>query len=148
MVDRNFVLPEPEKEHFTLLMREAEEFSEVEILTYSVLTNHFHILVAVPRIPEPAVRPNPQAVLDKLSRLSGHQSVDNVRQRFEALRKANDQAGEAALLAKYHARIWDIRAFMQLLKQRFTQWVILLVLSGVCQVGRRVGRCVRVTAWK
>ena len=37
-------------------------------------------------------------------------------------RSHQDEEGERAYLATFHARMWDVSAFMKLLKQRFTQW--------------------------
>jgi hypothetical protein len=37
-------------------------------------------------------------------------------------RQAEDREGEAAYLAGFHARMWDLSAYMKLLKQRFSQW--------------------------
>jgi REP element-mobilizing transposase RayT len=37
-----------EKDRFRKLMRAVEEFSGVQILTYALMTNHWHILVYVP----------------------------------------------------------------------------------------------------
>ncbi len=54
--------------------------------------------------------------------LSGHQNVGAVRQRFETYRAAKDEKDEADYLATFYERMWDLSAFMKLLKQRFTQW--------------------------
>ena len=48
IVDRRFVLGEEERRHFVKLMRKMEAFSGVRVLTYCVMSNHFHILVEVP----------------------------------------------------------------------------------------------------
>src|SRR5690606_38984489 len=120
VVDRRFILEAPEKEHFRDLMRECEEFCEVRILTFCILGNHFHLVVEIP--PRPARLPTAEEMLEKLSRLSGHQKLDSLRQRFEAYRKCGDADGEARELARLHARLWDLSAFMKLLKQRFSQW--------------------------
>ena len=120
IVDRRFVMREVEKEHFLSLMRECEEFCEVKVLTHCVMSNHFHLLVEVPRRPERL--PTAEEVVAKLRQLSGHQNVGAVEQRFALYRRAQDAAAEAAYLATFHARMWDLSAFMKLLKQRFTQW--------------------------
>jgi len=39
---------EVEKEAFRKLMRRMEKFSGVEVLTYAVMGNHFHLLLRVP----------------------------------------------------------------------------------------------------
>ena len=120
VVDRRFVLGEIEKDHFVSLMREYEAFCEVEVLTYCVMSNHFHILVEVPHRPE--VLPGPEEIVAKLKRLSGEHFVGAVEQRFALHRAAGDTAGEAAYLETFYARMWDVSLFMKAVKQRFTQW--------------------------
>lgn len=120
VVDRRFIFDTPEKEHFVALMRELEEFCDVQVLTYAVLSNHFHILTAVPHRPERL--PSAEVVLAKLAELSGHQNVEAVRQELEMHRRHGDAEGEGRLLGKYYGRMWDVSTFMGLLKQRFTQW--------------------------
>ena len=120
VVDRRFVLQAVEKEHFVALLRECEAFCGVQVLTYCVMSNHFHILVAVPRPPE--VLPSSEQILARVSRLSGHRNLGLIRERLAQYRQAGDAAGEAAYLGTFHARMWDVSAFMKLLKQRFTQW--------------------------
>jgi REP element-mobilizing transposase RayT len=93
VVDRRFILEEVEKEHFVGLMRECEAFCEVAVLTYCVMSNHFHVLVEVPRRPEKL--PGVEEMVAKLRQLSGHQDVGAVEQRFQMFREAKDEAGEA-----------------------------------------------------
>jgi REP element-mobilizing transposase RayT len=123
VVDRRFVLGELEKDHFLGLLRECAEFCEVEVLTFCLMSNHFHLLVEVPKRPE--VLPTMDQILGKLERLSGHQNVGAVRQRLAAIRSVKNQVSqeaEEALRQRYLSRMWDLSAFMKLLKQRFTQW--------------------------
>ena len=42
------VMDDREKERFRQLMRRAAAFSGVNVLTYAVLDNHFHILLHLP----------------------------------------------------------------------------------------------------
>ncbi len=120
VVDRRFIFGAPEKERFVALLRECERFCRVRVLTYCVMSNHFHILVEVPKRPDSL--PDPEQILADLKRLSGYQFPGAVRQRFEMYRNAGDHGGLAAYLATFHARLYDVSAFMKLLKQRFTQW--------------------------
>ncbi len=48
IVDRTFRMDDQEKEIFRGMMRRAEAFCGVRVLTYAVLSNHFHLLVEVP----------------------------------------------------------------------------------------------------
>jgi REP element-mobilizing transposase RayT len=120
VVDRRRVFKETEKEHFVALMRECEAFCEVRVLTYCLMSNHFHILVQVPKPPE--LLPTPEQILAKVRRLSGHRDLGLIEQRFAQFRNEGDTAGESAYLERFYARMWDVSAFMKLLKQRFTQW--------------------------
>ena len=120
VVDRRFIFGFPEKEHFTALLHEYAEFCELRVLTFCILSNHFHVLVEVPQ--RPATLPSAELILAKLARLSGQQHLGAVRQELESCRHRNDSAGEARLVARYCARMWDLSAFMKLVKQRFSQW--------------------------
>lgn len=51
VINREFVLGEEEKEHFVKLIRRYEIFCGVRVVTHCVMSNHFHILVEVPRRP-------------------------------------------------------------------------------------------------
>ena len=48
VIQRQMLLGDVEKETFRVLMRRLEEFCGLRILTYAIMTNHFHILVDVP----------------------------------------------------------------------------------------------------
>ena len=48
IVDRRFIFGQIESEEFLRLMREYEAFCGVRVLTFCIMSNHFHILVEVP----------------------------------------------------------------------------------------------------
>ena len=120
VVDRQFHFQEAHKERFVSLMREYEEFCEVRVVTFCVMSNHFHILLEVPRPPE--VKPDAEAVLRKLRKLTGCQDPGFAELELRGIRERKDEAAEQAWLQRFYARMWDVSAFMKLLKQRFTQW--------------------------
>jgi len=121
VVNREFVFGDLELEQFVQLMREYEAFCGVRILTYCILSNHFYILVEVPA--RPTELPGSEELLKKLELLSGTaMSAATARQRMEMFRQARDVAGEKAFWERICASMWDVSAFMKLLKQRFTQW--------------------------
>jgi len=120
VVDRRQVLRDPEKEHFVALMRECEAFCEVRVLTFCVMSNHFHLLVAVPHRPE--TLPSPETILAKVRALSGHANPGLVEQRIKMYRDAGNEAALQEYLQTFTDRMWDVSAFMKMLKQRFSQW--------------------------
>jgi putative transposase len=123
VVDKHIRFDDAEKDYFVQILRESEELSEVQVLTYCVMPDHFHVLVAVPQRPtDPALLPNADQIVAKIERLSGHSSIDRVREQLETFRSQNDTEAEARLVARYHDRMWDVSPFIRLPKQRFTQW--------------------------
>lgn len=120
VVNRDFAFGASEREEFVRLMREYEDFCEVRILTYCILSNHFHILVEVPE--RPAELPSSEELIQKLERLSGtSMSAGAARQQLAMFREAGDVAGELKFRERVCALMWDVSAYMKLLKQRFTQ---------------------------
>lgn len=118
VVDRRFIFDSFEKNLFLRLMRELAEFCQVRVLTYCIMSNHFHLLVEVPKTP--AVLPTAEETLVALQKLSGRQDIGAALQRLQGFRESGDAAGEARWLARYHARRWNLSFFLKLLKQRFT----------------------------
>lgn len=94
---------------------QVADFCGVEVLTYCVMTNHFHVLV---RVPEPT------AVSDaELVRRYGllYHREPHLAEALEGTLKAG--GGEAeAWRKKLLARMHDISKYMKELKQRFSIW--------------------------
>ncbi|MFM7102824.1 MAG: transposase, partial [Verrucomicrobiota bacterium] len=121
VVDQRFIFGTEEKERFVQLLREYEQFCGVEVLTYCIMSNHFHILVEVPKM---ADTPLPlEEVLQRLAGLSGAAiTAGQARQRLKMFAAAHDEAGAEAYLDGFRQRMGDVSEFIKLLKQRFTQW--------------------------
>ena len=91
------------------------KFCGVEILTYCIMTNHFHVLVRVPR----RQQVNDGELLFRYSKLYGRQK-GRVKA-FEAILKKGGKEAQAAR-EKLLARMGDVSLFIKELKQRFTNW--------------------------
>jgi len=118
IVDRQMVLGSVEKEKFRSVMRSVEAFSGVRILTYAILTNHFHILVQVPRQKELT----DEALLRRLGFIYDRGYVNEIRRLLEKYRAEGKVDRAEALREQYLCRMYDLSEFMKTLKQRFTQW--------------------------
>jgi putative transposase len=118
VIQRQMVLGDLEKERFRVLMRDVEDFCGVDILTYAILTNHFHILVQVPR-PEEV---SDLELLRRVARLYGDRYAAELAQELAVLRGKGEDAAAEALKGRYTYRMYDVSEFMKTLKQRFTQW--------------------------
>ena len=118
IIQRQMLLGDVEKEKFRVLMRQMEDFCGVRILTYAIMTNHFHLLVQVPRRRE----------------VSDRELIRRVRRAYSAVVRASWSGSwqtcgkrettrrRRQLKRQYTYRMYDISEFMKTLKQRFTQW--------------------------
>jgi len=87
VVDRNFVLGDLEKEYFVKLMRGYEAYCGVRVLTFCIMTNHFHVLVEGPQRPRPEFLP-PDSDLVKLVKIADcSYGATTLKRRFAQLRR-------------------------------------------------------------
>ncbi|MDD2455939.1 MAG: transposase [Kiritimatiellae bacterium] len=116
IVDRNFRLTDDEKEIFRRMMRKAEAFSGVKILTYALMSNHFHLLVEVPERQDVAE----DELVRRMRALYGPARVADTLRQWDEWRGL----GQARLVEdeqeRLRARMGDISAFMKTLKQRYS----------------------------
>lgn len=120
---RMHLLGDPAKEQLVKSMHRVAGFSGVELLGYCVLSNHFHVLVRV----DPGAKQVDDAVLVKRFRiLYGRTRAQGLRMDADELRAllSDPLRAEAAeqVREQLRARMGDISAFMQTLKQRYTKW--------------------------
>jgi REP element-mobilizing transposase RayT len=103
------------KEVLRKQIRYMADFCGVEVLTFAIMTNHFHVLV---RIPEMAVVADEELI----RRFSLLYSAD--RGKVETLRSLLKKGGDDAEVERQRllARMSDVSLFMKELKQRFTIW--------------------------
>lgn len=121
VLNRDFVFGPPEREQFVRLLREYERFCGVRVLTFCILSNHFHLLVQVPA--RPAQSLSAEEVLARIEALSSYALTPRCfHQRLDPFRAAGDASSERAFLDRICATMWDISGYLQRLKQRFTQW--------------------------
>ncbi len=123
VVDRRFALGDPEKEKFVRILRAYEEFCGVEVLTYCVMSNHVHVLVHVPPRPNPEHLPDDAELVRLVRRADLCFPADELEERLRLMRKAGDHAGAEKMRARFLRRMWSLSAFMQAVKQRFSQWL-------------------------
>ncbi|MBL9134542.1 MAG: chemotaxis protein CheW [Verrucomicrobiales bacterium] len=120
VVEGRFALGEPEKDHLLRLIYDHAFFCGLRVLTCCVMSNHFHLLVEVPTPPEHL--PNAYEVLHRYGVVAQPTDLQKARSQLEELQRIGDRLGVQAFLDRFTRRMWDLSAFMKLLKQRFTQW--------------------------
>lgn len=122
IVNRDFVLGTAEKEHFLRLMRLYESFGHLRVIAHCVMSNHFHILVEVPKRPPDEELPSDEALVAHVGNTLGKKASAALAWELNHLRKIGATTAAEALRGKWFARMWDVSAFMKSLKQRFSQW--------------------------
>jgi putative transposase len=121
IVDRQFLLGDEERETFVGMMRQYEEFCGVRVLSYCVMSNHFHILLEIPPRMD-VLELSDEDFLAKLSKIYSNVYVKEVKKLMQRLNKNQAPKAMRELKAKYTYRMGDMSQFMKSLKQRFTQW--------------------------
>ena len=149
VVGRGFLLGEEEREHFRMLMRMCERFTGCRVLSYSLMSNHFHILLEVTPVPAGGISDG--ELLERLGVFYGGERVAQIAKEMEgvaAVRERGefelppmDESGvpltrdegqararcEAAgrveeIRSRYTRRMHDLSEFMKSLLERFTKW--------------------------
>jgi len=127
VVDKQFVFEERECEAFRMFFRMYENFSGCRVLAYCVMSNHFHLLLEVPRMADGGL--SDEELLQRLGGLYSEVVVAGVAAELVEARKssigADDGAGKervAAIHARFTYRMHDLSEFMKGLLIRFTRW--------------------------
>jgi REP element-mobilizing transposase RayT len=120
VVDRRFVFGEDEREKFRTFMRMQENFSGCRVLAYCVMSNHFHVLLEVPPMPEGGI--SDEELLKRLRATSTEMAVALVAKELVEARKAENQSHVEEIHARYTYRMHNLSEFMKALLVRFTRW--------------------------
>jgi putative transposase len=120
VVDRRFVFEELEREHFRMFMRMQENFSGCRVLSYCVMSNHFHILLEVPPMPVGGI--SDEDLLKRLSATNSEAFVAVVAKELARAKAEERESWVAEIHARFTCRMHDLSEFMKTLLQRFTRW--------------------------
>jgi putative transposase len=149
VVDRRFALDVDEREHFRMLMRMCERFTGCRVLSYCVMSNHFHILLEVPPLPAEGI--SNEELFARLRVFYSEAQVAEIAQEMadavvvrnrgefelpplnelgipmteaEVLASAEQQSAilVEAIRSRYTRRMHDLSEFMKSLLERFTRW--------------------------
>ncbi len=114
------LLEDDEKEMFIRMMHKQAAFCGVDLLAYSIMSNHFHILARVrhekPQTDEELL--HRFRLLHEGGRLSQYSMTPDALEKALERNDEESQRVREALLA----RMGDVSVFMRELKQRFSIW--------------------------
>ena len=121
VVNREEIFGTEEREYFVMLLREYEAYCGVRVLNYTILSNHFHLLLEVP--PKPEKLPTADELIERLKGLTSTTLTPRkARQLVDAFRQAKDEEGERAWVERQCEGMWNLSEYMKRLKQRLSRW--------------------------
>ncbi|MDA7916318.1 hypothetical protein N9B94_03695 [Verrucomicrobia bacterium] len=115
VVGGEFLLGSSEREHLRSMLAKQIGFAGLELLSFAILSNHFHVLVRVPKTEEVVDGDIVKRVAMLYSKRSPFRTFLN--ESMESNGKIPSHLREALL-----KRMGDISMFMKELKQRFSIW--------------------------
>ena len=114
---KRFLIDAEEKGILLATIRAAAAFSGVELYTFAVMSNHFHLLVRVPR-----KREVPDAeLLRRMEALYGTPRFHKVLEKWEKWNKTNQESRVENEKARLRARMHDLSQFCKTFKETYTQ---------------------------
>mgnify|MGYP000915416627 CR=1 FL=1 len=122
VVNRDFLFGEEEKAKMVSIMRRYEQFCGMKVLTYCIMGNHFHLLVQVDTKPENADQMSDEELVERVRRCHGKTAATMLANDLADMLRDGRSHMHAATRAKHLKRMWNLSAFVQSLKQRFTVW--------------------------
>jgi REP element-mobilizing transposase RayT len=120
VVDRRFAFEDREGEHFRKFLRMQEKFSGCRVLSYCLMSNHFHILLEVPPMPEGGI--SDDGLLQRLSAIYSEAFVAVVGKDLSDARTAGNEVRVREIHARFTYRMHDLSECMKTMLQRFTRW--------------------------
>lgn len=118
-VNGEMLFGDREKEVLRKIIWQVADFSGVEILTYCVMSNHFHVLVRVPEISDV-----PNVELMRRYKVLYPKPTKYQTASIEVMESQLNSGGEEAdeIRRKLILRMGDVSEFMKAVKQRFSVW--------------------------
>ena len=115
-----------EKEHFRSLVFSAAHFCGLEVLTWTCLDNHFHLLLNVPSEAEGArlrAEISEEEIFARMKQCYSKAYLKDTQQRLKKFRSSpGEEALAEAIMRRLRAQMYDISAYMHIVQRRFSEW--------------------------
>jgi REP element-mobilizing transposase RayT len=118
-VNGELLFKDREKEVLRKMIRQVADFCGVEVLTYCIMSNHFHVLVRVPdgkAVSDSELMRRYKVLYPKPTKYQ----AASAEVMFNELKTNGEEAD--GIRRKLLARMGDVSEFMKAVKQRFSVW--------------------------
>ena len=123
IIERRFVFKNPvAAAKLRQIIFNQAAMSGVRVLTYTIMSNHFHLLLAVDEPEENRKKLDDEAILKRLSYVTQKEPLMEIRQTLQLLKQHSPERAYLEYRQRLLARMWDLSVFMKEVKQRFSQW--------------------------
>jgi len=109
------------KDHFLKIVRAYEDLLGVEVLTFCIMSNHFHLLVRVPHRPAGFDVPL-EVILVRMERAVGEEAMALVRTQLDLWTRLGLDPVIEEWRQRQMARMFNLSEFVRCVKLRFTRW--------------------------
>jgi putative transposase len=113
------MLDDPAKEVLRKQLWQIADFCGVQILTYAILSNHFHVLV---RVPQKQLQPDVELLRRYQTLYPRPTKYQSARLEIIQAQLATDGPEATEWRRRQAALMGDVSQFMKLVKQRFSVW--------------------------
>ena len=114
---RQFLLTDQVKDFLRKTLYKVAFFCGVEVITYALMTDHFHILIMVP---PKSTSVSEDEVIARVAILYGFEKSQWLKNKLEFFRETGRMPEAEELLNSYRYRMDDVSEFMKCLKSRIT----------------------------
>ncbi|MBM3881789.1 MAG: hypothetical protein FJ387_19040, partial [Verrucomicrobia bacterium] len=119
IVGAQHLLDDLGKETLVRLLRRLATFCGLEVITYCIMSNHFHVLVRVPA----EQNPSDEELVERMKALYGKAKPREAGLLYEAEKGLHEHGRvDADIRERMLARMGDVSEFMKEFKQRFSKW--------------------------
>ena len=119
-MDRQRIFDDKAKEKFRQLLAQQLAFSQIKLVTFCIMSNHWHLLVTLDTAEPNPLQDAPDSIrLDHLGLIYSDTELQKITWQLENFRAGGFEEAATALRQKYLDRMRDIPTFVKELKQRF-----------------------------
>lgn len=117
VVDKRVIFGERERRKFMGFIKGGARFAGVELVSWCLMGNHFHLLVRVPPVDADAMED--EEVFSRMENIYTEPRMRHFRGIWERL---ESDVSRKQFLSPFRARMGNLSDFVKTLKQRFSQW--------------------------